>query len=179
MEEKHEIVKKVTYPSLDSCTEKEIKAITLKWACKTAAEIGAETGFAETYVRRLFSHDGRLRPALEEFRRKQEPAEDRVQKAIELAENELLAIVQRLKKILHGQNVTASLKASEILLKLTGVYDEKTHTVVELSQIRKELPDGVVIIPEYNIGGFTLSGQKPLPEIGDQEECPETPSTSA
>jgi len=127
MEESNKLQRRKPYPALKELNDKEQRAITMKWQGKTAKEIATECGYAnESHVRGLFITKGRLRPALEEFKSKQIPVEDRVTEAVVLAKKQAVDCIEKLIELKDSGDDAKMVKAVEKLLPIIGVGTEAT-----------------------------------------------------
>ncbi len=119
-------IQQIPTSSLSGLSEKDIKAIQLRYLGKFSNEIAHATGYNESHVRRLFMKDGRLARAYEEYSRQQQHrSEETAALALEKAKGEAQDAIERMIALSKDPtNGPVCYKANEYLLNLAGVSSE-------------------------------------------------------
>ena len=107
-------------------TERDLKAIELRYLGKSSKEIAEVTDWNESHVRRLFMRGGRLEAAYEAYAHKQQGlAQAKAESVLERAKQEAQSAIERMVELSKDPgNGPVCYKANEYLLGLAGASTE-------------------------------------------------------
>ena len=118
--------KQIATLALSGLSEKDIKAVQMRYLGKFSNEIACATGYNESHVRRLFMRGGRLEKAYEEYTRQQQGqaqiiAEVVLERAKQEAEDAIGRMIELAK---DSSNGPVCFKANEYILNIVGVSSD-------------------------------------------------------
>lgn len=107
-------------------TERDVKAVQLRYLGKSSREIAEATSWNESHVRRLFMKGGRLEAAYEAYAHKQQGiAQAKAESILERAKQEAQSAIERMVELSKDPgNGPVCYKANEYLLGLAGASTE-------------------------------------------------------